>query len=141
MADELTQAPIEAENGAERIKRDYVHQGEQGEKIDVKRRKIDAVTIYDVTESELMILEKGTEASVWLNFFIGTVSIAVSFLVSLLTVEWDKATVSLTQIVFICITIIMSISAVACFVFWRRGRGQHQETIKIIRERTIQENC
>ena len=141
MADEQIQAPIEAENGSERIKRDLPHQGEQGEKIDVKRRKIGAVTIYDVTEAELTILEKGTEVSVWLNFLIGTVSIAVSFLVSLLTVEWDNTKVSLTQIVFICITIIMFLSAVACFVFWRRGRGQHQETIKVIRERTIQENC
>ena len=71
MADEQIQAPIEAENGSERIKRDLPHQGEQGEKIDVKRRKIGAVTIYDVTEAELTILEKGTEASVWLNFLIG----------------------------------------------------------------------
>lgn len=141
MVDEQIQASIEAESGSERIKRDFPHQGEQGEKIDVKRRKLGAVTIYDVTESELTILEKGTDASVWLNFFIGSISIAVSFLVALLTVKWDTATVSLTQIIFICITIIMFLSAIACFVFWRRGKGQHQETIKMIKERTLQENC
>ena len=138
MAEDLNKVAIEAENGAERAKGPEIHQAEQGEKIPVQRRKLDSVTIYDVTEAELTILEKGTDASVWLNFFIGTTSIAVSFLVSLLTVEWGS-NVSLTQIVFICVTVIMFLAAVVCCVFWRVGRGQHVATIKTIRERTIQD--
>ena len=140
MADQIKQDAIEAENGADRIKVIAPHQSEQGEKISVKRRKIGSVTIYDVTETELTILEKGTDASVWLNFFIATVSIGASFLVSLLTAEWGNI-LSLTQVVFICLTIIMFMAAVVCFVFWIRGRGQHKKTIKTIKERTIQEEC
>lgn len=140
MAEELEQVAIEAENGEERGKRVTPNQSDQGEKIDVHRKKLGAVTIYDVTEAELIILEKGTDASIWLNFFIGTLSIGVSFFVSLLTVDWGKE-ISLVQIVFICITIIMFLSAVLCFVFWRKGRGQHQATIKTIKARTIQEGC
>lgn len=140
MADDNIQAASEAENGNERAKAIAPHQNEQGEKIEVRRRKIGSVTIFDVTETELIILEKGSDASVWLNFFIATISIGASFLVSLLTAEWSGV-LSLTQVVFICLTIIMFLAAVVCFVFWRRGRGQHKETIKSIRERTIQEDC
>lgn len=140
MSEEMYHTAIEAENGAERGAIAHPNQEESGEKIDVKRRKISAVTIYDVTESELTILEKGTEASVWLNFFIGSISIAVSFLVSLLTVSWGDS-VTLTQIVFICITIIMFLTSIICFVFWKRGKGEHTMTVRTIRERTQQDNC
>ncbi len=139
MPENLTNVAIEAENGAERAKNNTPNQSDQGEKIDVRRRKLGAVTIYDVTEAELTILERGTEASIWLNFFIGTVSIAVSFLVSLLTVDWE-AKDFLTRVVFICVTIIMFLAAIACFVFWRNAKGQHATTINSIRKRTIQEN-
>ena len=139
MEEELAQVAIEAENGTERAKHVTPHQSDQGEKIDVRRRKIGSVTIYDVTEAELTILEKGTDASIWLNFFIGTISVAASFLVSLLTVDWGK-NITLTQVVFICLTIIMFLASIVCFVFWRNSKGQHAATIKTIKERTIQES-
>lgn len=140
MAEDKTHAAIEAENGKERGVPQSQNQGYQGEKIDVHRRKIYSVTIYDVTESELSILEKGTDASVWLNFLIGSFSVAVSFLISLLTAKWGEG-FSITQLVFICVTIIMFVVAAICVVFWIRGRGEHKTTIKTIKERTIQENC
>lgn len=140
MSGEVVQGSIEAENGAERVKSPQPNQSDIGEKIDVRRRRIGVVTIYDVTETELMILEKGTDSSVWLNFFIGAISMAVSFLVSLLTVDWGYD-ISLTQVVFICVTIIMFLTSIVCFVFWRIGRRQHKSTIKTIKERTLQDNC
>ena len=139
MEEELAQVAIEAENGAERSKHVTPHQSDQGEKIDVRRRKIGSVTIYDVTEAELTILEKGTEASIWLNFFIGAISVAISFLVALLTVDWGNS-ISLTQVVFLCLTIIMFLASIVCFVFWRNAKGQHAATIKTIKERTLQES-
>lgn len=140
MGEILEQIAIEAENGAERAKPLQPNQSDRGEKIDVRRKKIGAVTIYDVTEAELTILEKGSEASVWLNFFIGAISIAISLLVALLTVDWGDE-ISITQVVFICVTVIMFLASLVCFVFWRRGLGQHKTTIKTIRERTQQEIC
>lgn len=140
MSGEIVNTAIEAENGIERGKPMQSHQSDNGEKIDVRRRKIGSVTIYDVTETELAILENGTDTSVWLNFLIGTGGIAVSFLISLLTVEWGEA-ISITRIVFICVTIIMFLASIVCFVFWRRGRGQHKATINTIKQRTLQENC
>lgn len=127
----------EAENGTENVIVLSSQQSDQGEKISVHRRKIGSVTIFDVTETELTILEKGTDASVWLNFFIATLSIGVSFFVSLLTAEWSNS-ISLTRIIFICITVIMFLAAIICFVFWKREQGQHKETIMKIRERSIQ---
>lgn len=140
MVDEIKLVANEAENGKERVSSFNTQQGEQGEKISVHRRKIGSVTIFDVTETELTILEKGTDASVWLNFFIATLSIGASFLVSLFTAEWGEG-VSFTKVVFVCVTIIMFLATVVCFVFWKRGRGQHKETIKTIRERSFQEEC
>ena len=140
MAEDNKLIAIEAENGKERGVSQSQNQGDQGEKIDVHRRKLISVTIYDVTESELLILEKGTDASIWLNFLIGSFSVAVSFLVSLLTAKWEDG-FSVTQVVFICVTIIMFVVSVICTVFWIRGRGAHKTTINAIKERKAQDNC
>ena len=89
MEEEVVREIIEAENGVERVKTQSQNEAANGEKIPVKRGKLNSVTIYDVTENELVILEKGSDVSVWLNFLIFSISVAVSFLVSLLTVDWN----------------------------------------------------
>jgi len=45
------------------------------------------LTIYQITEGELEIIEKGSPKSVYLNFAILLLSIAASFLMTLLTIK------------------------------------------------------
>ena len=99
----------------------------------MERGRLESLVIYDVTESELTLLEKTTDASVWLNFFIGTLSTALSFLISLLTINWEKS--EMLKIIFICVVIIMGLASLICCVFWIRGRGERNKTINTIRNR------
>lgn len=125
---------VEAQDGKESAKSQNPNEySGQGEKIEVERFRLYSVMIYDVTETELNLLEKGTDSSVWLNFFIGTLSVAISFIISLLTVSWENN--DLLKIIFVCVSIIMGFAALLCFVFWLKGRGERNATIKIIRSR------
>ena len=100
MAGETLNQVNEAQNGVEAARVNNPHESNnQGEKISVERGRLDSLMIYDVMESELVLLEKTSDASVWLNFFIGTITTALSFLISLLTVDWEK--IETLKIIFI----------------------------------------
>lgn len=126
--------PVEAQNGVESTKsQNSAGSNGQGEKIDVERIRLDSLMIYDVTETELNLLEKGTDSSIWLSFFIGTLSVAISFIISLLTVSWENN--DTLKIIFICVSVIMGLAALLCLAFWLKGRGERNATIKTIRNR------
>lgn len=134
MADETLNQVNEAQNGVEAARVDNPHESNiQGEKISVERGRLDSLMIYDVMESELVLLEKSSDASVWLNFFIGTITTALSFLISLLTVDWK--TIETLKIIFICVVVIMGLASLICLVFWLRGRGDRNKAIITIRNR------
>lgn len=61
----------------------------------VRRARIERLDIYEISETELQILERGSPDSILLNFAIFLVSIAVSFLVALLTTGcyWNRPAV------------------------------------------------
>lgn len=56
------------------------HESHEEEKVSVKRGRIAEFTTYEVAEHELVLLEKGSDASLWLNF--GVVSALLYFLYS-----------------------------------------------------------
>ena len=53
------------------------------ETIPVRRGRVDSIDLYEVTEDELQELERGGEASNYLNFALALSSIAVSFSIAL----------------------------------------------------------
>jgi len=67
----------------------------------IERVRLDKLTIYEITEAELDALERGSTESIFFNLAIAAVSIASSFLVSLLTttIESDH---TFTVFVVIC---------------------------------------
>lgn len=134
MAGNVRNQVNEAQNGIEASNVPNPNESNnQGEKILVERGRLDSPMVYDVMESELALLEKTSDASVWLNFFIGTVSVAISFLISLLTVNWGSQ--QILKIIFICVVIIMGLASLICLVFWLRRRCERNETITTIRNR------
>ena len=56
-----------------------------GEKIIVRRGRVDSVDLYEVKKNELELLEKGAPESLQLNFSIFLFSIAFSAIITLTT--------------------------------------------------------
>ncbi|MEX6625286.1 hypothetical protein [Tenacibaculum salmonis] len=103
------------------------------ENVKVKRHKFDSLTIYEVSESELDIIEKGSPSSIYLNFAIFLISVAASFLASLLTNDYTNK--QNTFIVFLVITILGFIIGLFLIILWLRTKNDFDEAIKKIKER------
>ncbi len=103
------------------------------EKLKIKRHKFDSLTIYEVSESELEIIEKGSPSSIYLNFAIFLISVAASFLVSLLTSDYTNK--QNTFIVFLVITIVGFIIGIFLIILWLRTKNDFDQTIKKIKDR------
>ncbi|MEN6451830.1 MAG: hypothetical protein ABFC96_15175 [Thermoguttaceae bacterium] len=108
-------------------------QGEQfGEKVPrIVRGRVDSFALYEITDSELGVLESGSPGSLHLNFAIFFASVAVSFLIALLT-----ATVSdRVFTVFILLTIVGFAAGVFLFALWCRARHSVAHVVRAIRAR------
>lgn len=103
------------------------------EKMDVKRGRIGQFKLYEVAEYELLLIEKGSDASVWLNFGISGVSIFFSILAALLTL--DTSASPNAYVVFVVITVCTFIASIVCIVVWCRTKGTGDNIIKTIRAR------
>ena len=103
------------------------------ENVKVKRHKFDSLTIYEVSESELETIQNGSPSSIYLNFAIFLISIAASFLASLLTNDYtEKQNIF---IVFLLITIIGFVIGIFLILLWLRTKNDFDLTIKKIKDR------
>lgn len=99
----------------------------------IRKGKVDSLTIYEISEGELETIERGSPNSTLLNFAIFLLSIATSFLVTLLTVDLkDKQNLF---IVFTIITVVGFIVGLVLFVLWWRTKNDVDEVLKRIKER------
>lgn len=98
----------------------------------IRRARFDRLTIYEVSESELDTLEKGSPDSIYLNVGIALLSAAISLTVTLLT-----ATIASTAtfVVFVVCTVVGYVVGVVLLLLWRRSRNSVSDCIKIIRGR------
>ena len=103
------------------------------EKVKIKRHKFDSLTIFEVSESELATIDKGSPSSIYLNFAIFLISIAASFLVALLTNDYTNK--QNTFIVFLLITIIGFVIGGFLILLWLRTKNDFDHTIKRIKDR------
>ncbi|MCK4241416.1 MAG: hypothetical protein KAX30_07310 [Candidatus Atribacteria bacterium] len=100
--------------------------------IRIVRGKFDSLSIYDVTDNELELLEKGSPSSTYLNFAIFLLSVGFSFLISLLTVDINSIKIYTTYAIF---TVIGIIAGIILLVLWYREHSATSEVIKKIKER------
>jgi len=115
---------------------------EQNESYPVKRGKFDSLTLYEVTEQELTIIENGSTNSLFLNFAIFLISTSISFFVSIFTVDWfpEKQEPHLVQfIVFLIIAILTLLIGILCTVLWIKSHDTFKDTIEIIKKRLVKE--
>lgn len=99
--------------------------------VKIRRARCDSLCIFEITENELETLEKGSPSSIYLNFSIFLLSLAISFTITLLTVKAE----SVLFIIFLCITIIGWILGFLLLFLWLRQRSFIKNVIKKIKDR------
>lgn len=100
--------------------------------IRVRRAEVDSICIYDVTEDELEILEKGSPSSLYLNFSLFLISAATSFLASLFFTEIPSIK---TFTVFVIVTVVGFVLGFILLVLWYRDFRSSNSVAKRIRDR------
>jgi len=99
--------------------------------VEIRRGAFARLTIYEVEESELEILSRGSPDSLYLNFAIFLISIALSFLVTLLTSEVSSRVFT----VFVCVTVIGFLLGIFLLILWFRNRKSVSVLVQKIRDR------
>jgi len=109
----------------------------EGEIVKVKRARYDSLELFDVSENELTIIERGSPSSTYLNFAIFLLSIAISFLTTLLTVDLKENQTLFTVFTVICVLGFMV--GLILIIIWHRSKNEFDEVLKKIRDRMKQE--
>lgn len=103
------------------------------EKVHIKRGRVDSLSIYEISESELTTIERGSTNSIYLNFAIFLLSIAISFFISLLTSDFKNKQIVMT--VFIVLTVVGFIGGSFLLILWYKMKDEFKITMKKIKER------
>ena len=104
---------------------------EKGPKI--RKGKVDSLTIYEISEGELETIERGSPSSTYLNFSIFLLSIATSFLVTLLIDDFNDKPKVFT--IFTIITVVGYIVGIVLIILWWQTKNDVNEVLKKIKER------
>jgi len=99
---------------------------------------VDSITVYDVTDSELQDLERGTPGNIFLSFAIFLLSSAVSFTVALFTTD---ITSTRTFCVFVIIASIGGIGGLVLLGMWKKSKETTSIIIERIRKRVPKEDA
>jgi len=98
----------------------------------IKRGRVDSLSLYEITDYELSVLEHGTPASLFLNFAIFFLSAAISFLTALVTTKIESQAV-LT--IFVVITVVGFSAGAVLMALWIRSWQSTSSLIKQIKNR------
>lgn len=98
----------------------------------VRRGRVASVDLYEIKDTELDTLEKGTPADLQLNFAIFLLSIAFSALAALATTMFTNKTIETTYIIVAVVGILLG---AYLMITWWRTRSEVKELCKLIRQR------
>jgi hypothetical protein len=108
--------------------------GEKAARIKIAR--VDSLVIYEVSEGELEIIERGSPNSTFLNFSIFLLSIFISFLIALITCSFNNN--QKIFYIFLIVCLVSGILGVLLFIIWWRTRSDVDEVIKKIKDRIVE---
>ena len=128
--------PIESEVKGGQIVEKYSKKqnsssGEIGPRI--RRGRYQALKLFEVSEGELTIIERGSPSSIYLNFAIFLISLGISFLTTLLTVNLENKIFLFTIFTIICV--IGFLIGFFLLILWYRNRNEVKNIITEIRDR------
>lgn len=101
----------------------------------VRRGIVESVDLYEIKDSELDTLEKGTSAELQLNFSIFLLSISFSAITSLFTATFTDPSVKTTYIVVAVVGILLGIYLM---IAWWRAKSEVKLLCQTIRLRISQ---
>ena len=99
----------------------------------IRRGRVDSVDLYEIKDTELELLQRGSPAGIYLNFSIFLLSMALTALAALCTATAFKDEPIRT--VFIVVTVIGLIFGALLMILWHTGRRNVSEVIRGIRDR------
>ncbi len=102
----------------------------------IRRGLVGSFDLYEIKDSELEALEKGTSADLQLNFSIFLFSIAFSAIASLFTADFKMAAV---QTVFVVVVVVGILLGSYLMISWSMARSKVKDLCKIIRLRITSE--
>ncbi len=105
--------------------------------IRVIRGKVDSLSIYEITDQELDILEKGSPDSIYLNFSIFLLSIGLSFLLSLLTLNIQSVKLFTLFSIF---SVIGLIGGILLLILWNKTKISVSGIVTKIKSRITENN-
>src|SRR5205085_2900493 len=98
----------------------------------IRRARFQTLTIYEVEESELSLLERGSPESIHLNFAIAFLTTAIALFAALYTATIPDIK---TFTVFVVIAVVGLIAGVVLLCLWWRSRTSVRDQIATIRNR------
>tara|TARA_R110002049_G_C8949782_1_gene545794 strand:+ start:316 stop:738 length:423 start_codon:yes stop_codon:yes gene_type:complete len=103
----------------------------------IRRGRYDSLALYEVSEAELQIIERGSPNSIYLNFSIFLLSVGLSFLATLMTFDFGESNRKYT--VFVVVTVVGIIIGIFLLILWYRSKNQFDDVIKKIKKRMVEE--
>ena len=98
----------------------------------IHRARIESLVIYEISEQELMLLERGSSEAVYLNFALGLLPTSLSFLIALLATEIESTKI---YIVFVVVAIVTGISGLVLLALWWQCHQSARDLFRVIRDR------
>lgn len=105
---------------------------DDGTSLRVRRGRVESVDLYEIKDTELDTLEKGTPADLQLNFAIFLLSLAFSAIASLETATFPNKSIETT---FIIVSVVGILLGGYLMIAWWRARSEVKELCKKIRLR------
>lgn len=102
----------------------------------VRRGRVDSVDLYEVKENELELLEKGSPATLQLNFAIFLFSIAITAIVALATTTFKWPIV---ETIFTFVAVVGILMGGYLIISWWRTRSSILKVIETIKNRIVEE--
>lgn len=101
----------------------------------VNRCSVDSITLFEITEQELELLEQGSPSSTLLNFAIFSLSTGLAFLITLWTVKVDDQR---TFVTFVVLAVLGLFSGIVLLVVWRKMSKSTASVVEKIKNRKKQ---
>lgn len=98
----------------------------------VRRARLQRLTIYEVEESELLILERGALGSIYVNISIALLSLAIGLTATLTTAAFPS---DRTWLLFLVVTVVGYVVGASLLLIGWKSRKSISDCVREIRRR------
>ena len=112
------------------MSQDDTHTGQN--ELTIFRGKVDSLSLYEITDYELNVLEKGSPNSIYLNFAILLLSLGFSFMTALFSTDVQSER---TFAVFVILSSVGVIGGAFLLILWYRMKSEVTDVVSRIRGR------